>query len=89
VAAAVSQLPHDYPTGWCFHHEQVHGPMEWSDGCQSPEDDEFTRQYQRFQQGWEAVEASERTVCWWKHRPRTLGDGAYRSPSCWACADPG
>jgi hypothetical protein len=59
VAAAVSQLPHDYPTGWCFHHEQVHGPMEWSDGCQSPEDDEFTRQYQRFQQGWEAVEASE------------------------------
>lgn len=94
--------PEDYPPGWCFHHETVHGPMEWSDLCQSPDDtdDQFTRRHHRFRELWDSIDRDEQdrkrrrwgrlkwwTVCVWAHRTRQVAPGVWKSNHCWACSN--
>lgn len=57
-----------YPPNWCFHHEEEHSPMDWRDGCQSPEDVEFADQYGRFEQAWEdgAGTVEHTRSRWWR-----------------------
>jgi len=100
MAAMTALGPGGYPPGWCFHHECVHGPMEWSDLCQSPDDThaQFMDRHRRFQAIWEAADQADRArkrrwwrwpkvlfVCWWKHRTRRVGPHEWLSHYCWAC----
>lgn len=61
-------------------------------------DEAFTRRYETFQAAWKTADDTDRqrrrrpwrwlkraTVCWWRHRIRKVGDGAYLSHQCWAC----
>jgi len=97
MAAMTALGPGGYPPGWCFHHECVHGPMEWSDLCQSPDDVEFQNRHARLQELYELAEQVDRerkrrpwrwlkvaTVCWWKHGTRKV-PGGWLSNWCWAC----
>jgi hypothetical protein len=98
MAPVTTAGPGGYPPGWCFHHEAVHGPMDWSDLCQSPDDVEFAGRNARLQAIWDAADRADRDrkrrwwrwpkvalVCWWKHRTRKVGEHEWLTHYCWAC----
>ncbi len=60
-----------YPPNWCFHHERLHAPMEWTDGCQRPEDVQSADLVTRIEQAWTELEqaAVARRHRWWRVPP--------------------
>lgn len=71
---------------WCVFHEQVHEYEVFGPQCQVFGERPQLRPGPGRAGPGLAVWVKRLTVCWWKHRARLVGPGAYLSTGCRACS---